>query len=101
MPLLVLRTTVPPKGGTETLLPLPACLKLAMLYELCIAPSLLITHYSLLIAFQMPLLVGLRFTVSGLLQTANCKQRTLSLARTLEPMNLRTLSSFLLRTANS
>ena len=26
-------------------------LKLAMLYELCIAPSLLIAHYSLLIAF--------------------------------------------------
>ena len=54
MPLLVRRTTFPPKGGTETLLPLTAYLKLAMLYDLCIAPSLLITHYSLLIAFQMP-----------------------------------------------
>ena len=55
MPLLVLRTTFPPKEGTETLLHLTTYLKLAMLYELCSAPSLRTTHYALLFsAFGPP-----------------------------------------------
>ena len=48
MPLLVLRTTFPQKGGTETLLTPTAYLKLAALRILCAAPSLLTTHYTFL-----------------------------------------------------